>query len=200
MFDNIKQWFSNNGVWLLICLVCLVCGFAMGGYMNQGQVKIEEKIKVVEVEKQVVVEKEKVRIEIVKVKDTQIVERWRREKNEEKRPDGTVLTKEVEEKNIDTVVHEKSNSTEVKVVKVEKQVVVEREKIVEKKIEPILPQWHLGVLGGVSPQILPVPGINSYLVGGEVERRIVGPFFLGVWGMGSTTGQGMGGIKIGADF
>lgn len=199
MFDNIKDFFSKNYGWMIAIVVVGLASFFTGGYLKQNTIVVEEKIKVVEVEKQVVVEKERVRVEIVKVKDTQVIERWRREKTEEKKPDGTVTTKETEEKNIDTVIHEKQNDTIVKVVEVEKQVVVEKERLVETKTNA-QPQWHFGVTGGINPQFLPTPAVNSYAVGVEVERRIIGPFFAGAWAMGTSNGQGFGGIKLGAEF
>jgi len=181
-------------------LVALAIGSALGWFLKPDQVRVEERLKTVEVEKQVVVVQEKVRVEVVKVKDTQVVERWHREKTEEKKPDGTVTTKEVEDKNVDSVVHEKENSTEVKVVEVEKQVVVEKEVFKDRIVTPVPASWHLGVLGGITPQFTPTPGVNSWLVGAEVEHRVAGPFWGGVWGMGSTTGQAMGGLKLGVQF
>lgn len=181
-------------------IAVLVVGIAIGWGVKPSQVETREVLKVVEVEKQVVVEHETVRVEIVKVKDTQVVERWHREKTEERKPDGTVTTKEVEDKNIDSIVKERENSTEVKVVEVVKEVVVEKEVFKEKIVTPVLAQWHVGVLGGVQPQFSPSIGVASWAVGGEVERRIVGPLFLGVWGMGTTAGAGMGGLKVGFEL
>jgi hypothetical protein len=177
-------------------IAVLVVGVGVGWTVKPTQVKVEERLKVVEV----VVQHETVRVEVVKVRDTQVVERWHREKTETKTPDGAVVTKEVEDKNIDTVIHDKTQSETVKVVEVEKQVVVEKERIVEKTITPVLAQWHVGVLGGINPSIIPVPMVSSYFVGGEVERRILGPVFLGVWGAGTTAGQAFGGLKLAAEF
>ena len=118
----------------------------------------------------------------MKVKDTQVVERWHREKTEETKPDGTKIAKEVEDKNIDTIIHDKENNTEVKVVEVVKQVVVEKEKIVEKIITPTLTNWRVGALVGVQPSIIPL-GIQPMSFGVEVDRRLAGPFFIGGWAM-----------------
>lgn len=187
-------------------LAMLVIGVGIGWWAKPDVVRIEEKIKTIEIEKQVVVTQEKVRVEVVKVKDVQVVERWHREKTEEKRPDGTVITKEVEDRNIDSKMVEKENNVQVKVVEVEKQVIVEREKQVERKIEPVLPQWHLGVLAGVAPRF-DVPTETSAIVGVEAERRIVGPIWLGAWGMTGIPVVGAVhltntalGIKVGLEF
>ena len=180
----------------------LLVGVVIGWFIKPA--KIEEKIKTVEVVKEVVVTQEKVRVEVVHVKDTQVVERWHREKTEETKPDGTKIAKEVEDKNIDSIVKEKENSTQVQIVTVEKQIVVEKEKIVERK--PILPDWHMGVLIGVAPQFN-VPTDTSLLVGLEAERRIIGPLFAGAWVMGGSPVIGgfkltnaSAGLKLGMDF
>jgi hypothetical protein len=188
--------------WLhLVLLVAgLAGGIAIGWGFKPDVVKVEEKTQVVEVEKQVVVVQEKVRVEVVKVKDTQVVERWHREKTDETKPDGTRIVKEIEDRNVDSIVKEKENSTEVKVVEVEKQVVVEKEVVKEKVVTPMLAQWHVGALVGLTPQFLPTVGVQNWVIGAEVERRIVGPVFGGVWGAGTTTGQGMGGLKLGVEF
>lgn len=186
-------------------LAILIVGIGIGWYVKPDVVRVEEKIKTVEVEKQVVVAQEKVRVEVVHVKDTQVVERWHREKTEEKKPDGTVLTKEIEDRNIDSIVKEKENSTEVKVVTVEKQVVVEKKVEVEKKIEPVLPNWHVGILAGAAPRF-DNPAQTPIMLGVEGERRIVGPVWLGAWVMAGTPVQAFnvtnaaGGVKLGFEF
>jgi hypothetical protein len=170
------------------------------------KLKVEEKVKVVEVEKQVVVVKEVLKVEIVRVKDTQIVDRWRREKTETQMPDGTLTKREVEERNIDTVVKEKETKAEVKVVEVVKEVVVEREKVVEKRTEPVLPNWHAGALVGAAPRF-DQPLATPVMVGLEVERRVAGPVWLGGWAIGGSPVVGgfaltnvAVGLKVGMEF
>jgi hypothetical protein len=182
---------DNWPVLVVLSVVSLLGGAAIGWGLKPEVVKIEEKIKVVEVEKQVVVEKERVRVEIVKVKDTQVVERYRKEKTQS--PDGTI--REIEERNIDSVVTEKQNSVEVKVVEVEKQVVVEKLVDREIKIDPVLPNWYLGATGGTE-LLTPVP-----VFGVEAKRRIAGPFWLGVYGQANTQfNRGQVGASLGVMF
>ncbi len=186
--------------------VVLLVGVGAGWAAKPDVVKIEEKIKVVEVEKQVVVQHETVRVEVVRVKDTSVIERWHREKTETKSPDGTVVLKEVEDKNIDTIVHDKENNTEVKVVEVIKEVVVEKVVVQEKVITPMLAQWHLGVLVGTAPRF-DSPTDTPLLLGIEAERRIVGPVFAGAWVMAGSPVVGAFrvtnaavGLKMGFEF
>lgn len=51
------------------------------------------------------------------------------------------------------------------------------------------PQWRVGALGGA----LIRPGSTpTWLVGPQVERRIVGPVWLGAWGLGGPGGGAVG--------
>jgi hypothetical protein len=177
--------------YLVVFVVALLGGSALGWGLKPDVVRIEEHLKTVEVEKQVVVVQEKVRVEIVKVKDTQVVERFRREKTVS--PDGTMH--EVEERNIEAVVKETENNVRVEVVKVDKEVVVERQVDRIIKVEPVLPNWHIGVLGGTE-LLTPVP-----VFGIAAERRIAGPFWGGVWGDVNTQfNRGQVGLKVSIEF
>jgi len=185
--------------------VGILIGTGLGWKLKPDVVKTETQIKVVEVEKQVVVEHESVRVEIVKVKDVQVVDRWHREYEQTKSPDGTVITKETEDRNIDSIVKEKENNTEVKIVEVIKEIVVEKEvnKIVT--VTPVLAQWHMGLMAGVAPRLDNV-ALTPVMVGIEVERRILGPVWVGAWGMAGSpvTGfnvvNGTAGLKLGVEF
>ena len=161
----------------ITAVVCLLGGAGLGWGLKPDVVKIEERIKVVEVTKEVVVVQEKVRVEVVKVKDTQVVERWHREKKTF--PDGTIT--EVEDKNIDSIVNEKENTVEVKIVEVTKEVVVE--KLVDRviKIDPVLAQWRVGATGGAQFLFSEFP-MPTPVFGVEAERRLAGPFWIGLVG------------------
>jgi len=170
-------------------------GIGVGWRLKPAAVEVHEKLKVVEVEKQVVVVREQVRVEVVRVKDSQVVDKTHTETTETKSVDGTVVKKVVEDKNIDSVVHDRETATEVKVVEVEKQVVVVQKETVEKVVKPALPNWRTSALLGIQPQILPTPGVSGYVYGTEVERRVAGPIWLGVWGTMSDKQQATVGIK-----
>jgi hypothetical protein len=61
---------------------------------------------------------------------------------------------------------------------------------------PMLPDWRVAVLAGASlrPPVLPVAG--PLVLGMEVDRRILGPFWLGLW---ANTG-GAGGVSVAGEF
>jgi hypothetical protein len=190
----------------------LLVGIGVGWGVKPDVVKIEEREKIVE--KQVTTEAQKelmtafenLRIEMEKVRETQVTEKYHREELETRLADGTYTKKVTVDKNIDSHTKETETKVEVKVVEVEKKVETIRteyvDKIVEKEkiVTPMLAQWHVGVFGGLTPQFVPSVGVQNWVIGGEVERRIVGPVFLGLWGAGTTTGQGMGGLKVGFEF
>jgi len=190
----------------------LLVAFGLGfiAHRPDSRVEIREKV----VEKQVTTEAikelmasfESLRVEMQKVRETQVVEKYHREELETKLADGTYTKKVTVDKNIDSHSKETETRVEVKVVEVEKRVetikTVTVDRIVEKEkiVTPDQKQWHVGVIAGLTPQFLPAPTVQNWVVGGEVERRIIGPVFLGLWGAGTTTGQGMGGLKVGFEF
>ncbi len=149
-------------------------GLVVGRITAPESVRVEEKLKTVEVEKQVVVTVEKVQVQVVRVKDSAVQDRYRREAKTVNSPDGTVTVTETEERNIDTVVKETENKTEVKVVEVEKQVIIEKEKIVEKITTPVLPSWKVNAVA--TSQIY---NLSNVSYGAQVERRIFGPIWVG---------------------
>lgn len=193
-------------------LIALAIGIGVGWSVKPDVHTTSVVEKVVEVEKkdgrldELLVQISKLNRDYQEMKNSKVQERYHKERLETKLPDGTVTIKETEDKNVDSVVQETRKEVEVRVVEVEKQVVVTQtvtvEKLVEKEkiVTAAQAQWHVGVLAGISPQFLPTIKLDTVVIGGEVERRIVGPMFLGVWGAGTTTGVGMGGIKAGFEF
>lgn len=210
IFQNVTFGTIAKRVWPLAA--ALLVGACVGWGIKPDAVRVEEKTKIVE--KQVTTEAQKellksfedLRVELQRVRETQVTEKYHREELETRLADGTYTRRVTVDKNIDSHTRETETKVEVKVVEVEKKVetvrteFVNRTVEVEKKVEPVLAQWHVGVFGGVNPRLLPSPQATGWIVGGEIERRIVGPFFLGVWAAGITTGQGMGGIKVGVEF
>jgi hypothetical protein len=176
----------------------LILFFAAGGLF--GRFVLPERVVEKEKEVKVQVESEEAKEKIREL--TAEVEHYRsnvhREETEVTHPDGTI-----ERKKTETIVVEKTKEVEViklvdREVKVEVVKYVEREK--EKTVETAKPQWRVGLLVGTDLTKLSVqptaPWINPLLVGGHVERRIIGPVFVGVWGLSS----GAGGISVAVEF
>lgn len=178
--------------WKKLLLVgALVAAFVAGATLNPQPGKVVTVEKIVYVEKKVTDTKV---VEVDKTK-TDIKINKHVEKTKVTAPDGTITEKEVSDTQAGKTVY--VDRVVEKVVK--EQVIVE--KVVEKEVRvDNLKRFRVGLLVGVQPQILPVPNINSYVVGGTAEIRVVGPVWAGVWGAGTTQGMGMGGIKVAVDF
>lgn len=191
----------------------LLVGIGIGWGAKPDQVRIVEKEIKIEVEKkdtrldELLTQMSKLERDYQEMKTSQRNEKYHKEHTETRAPDGSVVIKDTIDKNVDSVVQETKHEVEVKVVEVEKQVVVVqtvtvREEVVkEKLVEPVKAQWHVGVLAGIQPQFLPTPAVGPFAFGAEVERRIIGPVFLGVWGTGNTSLSNMQvGAKLGLEF
>lgn len=193
-------------------VIVLGIGIGAGWGLKPDVVKTEIKEKIVEVVK------EDIRInellsqistlnrDYQEMKNSRVQEKYHKEHLETRHPDGTVVIKDTIDRNVDTVVQETKREVEVQVVEVVKEVVVtqtvtvEREVVKEVKVTPQLAQWHVGALAGIQPTFLPNLKLDNGVFGGEVEHRLVGPVFVGVWGAGTTTGLGMGGIKVSVEL
>ncbi len=179
----------------VLFVVLPVAAFVAGRYFVPVPERVVTQERIVErvVIKEVIKEVEK----IVRVKDTTDKTKIHTETTKTTNPDGTVIEKTVTDTGVDKTEHEKEEKIVIKEVIKE----VFKDRIVEKIVTvDNRRDWRAGVLVGISPNLLPAPSVNSILVGGEIDRRIVGPFSVGVWGMGSTTGQGMGGLSLKLDF
>lgn len=178
------------------------------GRMGKPEPKIEYKDRIVEKQvttdaiKSVLALLEQTNSRLDKMQETQSSEKFHQEVLESWGADGSRTKKTTTDKNVDAHTKETETRVEVKVVEVEKKVETERVVLVDKVVEktkivtPILPEWDFGVGVGVSPSFLPSPKIDSFVVTGEVNHRLVGPVWVGLWGAGTTQGQAMGGIKV----
>jgi hypothetical protein len=210
------NWIKTHWFKILQVGLLLACLFSMIKAVQTPEIIVKTEEKIVEKEVQVTTEAQKellsqienLRIELTKTKDSLVNEKYHKEVLETTLPDGTKTKKTTIDKNIDSHTVESEIKTEVKVVEVEveKEVIVTQTNTIEKEIyitkteTPATKDWRIGIQAGVSPQLLPTLGVNSWVVGGEVERKLFGPFWMGIWGMGSTTGQAMGGLKIGVEL
>lgn len=168
-------------------LVTNIGSFALARYGMPEKVVVQERLEVVEVVQEVVVEHEK----RVYVKDTK--ERIHREETKTEHPDGTTVTQKTEDINID------SHIRDIEVKEVTKEVVVEKEvtkEVFVDRTQP-LPDWRVGAL--VGPNI-PALGTGDFdpltdlTYGLEVQRRVWGPVSASAWGL--TSGQVGLGVNV----
>jgi hypothetical protein len=171
-------------------LVLAAGAFIAGRY--SVPVRVEEKVRVekVEVEKQVVAFQEKVRVEKVYMADTK--QAIHREEHETIHPGG--LTERVKTEDINTEKVVKENAIQYvdrEVLKLVEHTTVQ-ERVVEKVVDRRLAQWKVSILAGANFGNLNAAALatpfpksllgNPWVIGAHVERRIAGPFFLGLWG------------------
>lgn len=170
MEDKIKGVLKVVGA----CLVFAVLGFLVGRYSAPQKVIERESVKIQKVETQVVAVQEKVRVEKVYVSDTK--QSIHREEHTTEHPNGLKETFKSEDINTEKVVKQHDiQYVDRDVVKYVENKVVEQ-KLVEKIVESSKPQWHASVLAGTPLSLSP-----SLTVGASVQRRMVGPFYLGAW-------------------
>jgi hypothetical protein len=177
--------------YILATVVTLLIGIVIGWYSKPAIVKIEEREKIVEVIKkdsridELLFQVASLRTDLQKSRDAQISEKYHKEILETVAVDGSKIKKITVDKNIDSHTVETEVKTVVQVVTVEKQIVVKEIETVEKVVEiekiitPVLAQWHIGVLAGIKQNFLPF-GTGGLQLGAEIERRILGPVFIGV--------------------
>lgn len=121
----------------------------------------------------------KVEVRVEEKVKTVLVETSKKKKIKVKiiRPDGTIEEREVEE---DVTITEKERVREV-----------EKEKI----ITNAKPQWKAGVLAGLN-----TVHSKEFSYGVQVERRIIGPVFMGVWGTTTNNDDQSAGVSISLEF
>ncbi|CAB4127303.1 hypothetical protein UFOVP75_129 [uncultured Caudovirales phage] len=184
-----------------LAALLLFGGYAFGRYATPPNVVIHETVKTVEVEKQVVVEKEKIVYQ--KVHDTDQKKNVHVEVVEIKHPDGTVETHKTADDKTGTVSHEAAVQYVDRIV--EKEVVKYVDREIEKKVEVSSPKpdWRVAPLIGVNgPSALGILGgkpfnaLQDLSLGVEVERRIIGPVSVGAWAVSS----GQGGLSVAVEF
>lgn len=193
-----KAYLSVAGV--VVLLILMGGSYAFGRYAVPPELVIQEKLKVVEVVKEVVVEKIVEKEKKVYIADTK--DRTRTETTHTKSPDGTETTKTVEDKNIESVVKE----TEIKFVDREVIKFVDRVLEVDKSLDlkqMAAKDWRVGPMVGLDiPRLArqvdasAVDPLSFLAVGIQVERRIVGPISVGAYGMSN----GMVGATLTFEF
>jgi hypothetical protein len=196
-------------VWPFLIVFLVGGGVGYGMHPSERIVETERLVQVVKEDKRVdelLNQMDKLNKDYQEMKNSQTHEKYHKEHTETRNTDGTVVIKDTIDKNVDSVVQETKHEVEVRVVEVEKQVVVtqtvtvEKEVFKEKIVEPVQAQWHLGVLAGLQPQFKPL-AVGPFSFGVEVERRIIGPVFVGIWGTANTGFQNMQvGAKISVEF
>lgn len=194
-----KFWEILKNRWVQLGLVAVFLFAAGYGTGRFGQPsRVVEKERVVEKLVDKIVYQDKVVEKVVYVKAE--AKHRRTETRTETKPDGTKVEVKVTDTKTDTKTDAKLDKTEEKIVYLDRVVerVVEKEKLVEsKKID-----WLVHAGAGLSiptflgkPQV-GIPGLKGAVIEAGVDRRIIGPLFLGVFG----DSQGTVGLRVTGAF
>lgn len=173
---------------LLSCVACLVVGYAFGRFSAPDKVVEVETVKTLTVEKEDTKAREQVK-ELL-AENIRLKQHVRRERISVTRPDGTTETRETETVDTDRTSDARKERDEVREVEVVRSIYVRGEKTKEIRVERIRPEWRIGALGVVDFHQ------NKVGAGAIVERRILGPVSIGLWGV--STGQG--GLALTLEF
>jgi hypothetical protein len=196
--EKATSFFSDNKhLWILVvaALVLFGGGMAIGRYTLPAQTIVTEKVH--EVVKDRIVEKVVTQVQIVHVKDTAQEQKIHRVVVEGIDPPGCKSKTTTEDIGISTVVHDNTNTTQVQYV--DKIIEKWQDKIVEKEKRVLLqPDWsvYAGVgydfatIGGIGQH--GVPGMQGAVVQAGLDRRVVGPFWLGLFG----NTEGVAGVNL----
>lgn len=193
IWDFVK---THHVVWLIVAAVALLgAGLAIGRYMLPPQTIVTEKIH--EVTKTQVVTQVKTEVQIVKVHDTEQQQKIHRTIVEGIDPPGCKSKTTTEDINVDSVVHDNTNSTQIQYV--DRTTEKWQDRIVEKETK-VLTQPDWSVYAGVGLDITHylgqdqhgIPGMQGLVVQAGVDRRIVGPFWMGLWG----NSEGVAGLNL----
>jgi hypothetical protein len=166
---------------LVLAAILLLAGFAAGRYSSTAQVI--EKEKVVTKYQDKLVYQDRIVEKKVFLKAEQ--KREHVETVETKHADGTVVTQTKRDTDTNTGINQTTNTDSTHALTETKYVtqIVEREKQVLKQ-----PSWKMWAGAGVSlPYYLGqgevgIPGLRGFVVQLGAERRLAGPFWVGLWG------------------
>jgi len=186
------EWAKNNAG-LIACILAVILAFSFGRWSvrestheividNSMAVEADRSVRYMVVYRNLTTETEtdqktsKTTIEIIKPDGTQI--KIEKDENESHTREKVAETEQKTDAEIDTKV------------KIEyQQQIVEKEKIV-----PVDKDWRLSLRGGV---VLPeITSGKPWVVGAEVDRRILGPISMGLW----ADTRGAGGVAVTFDF
>ena len=197
-----KTWAKEHWVTIVVVVLLVLAAAYAGHKLSPGAERVVEKEHVVtktqvEYRDRVV---EKVVQKVVYVR--QVQKHVKTTTVDVKKPDGTVEHK-VE---VTDLSHTETSNTADKVeVRTEIKYV---DRIVEKTVDKLKiveaykPQWRLGagaaydVMFALGRGTRGVPGMDGFAVQVEADRRILGPFWLGIWG----TTTGLAGLHVSGEF
>lgn len=172
---------KRNLLLALAALLLLLAGYGAGRYAQPAKVVEKEKV-VTKVQEHVVYRDQ---VQDNKVQEQQVHVRKHRVTTTTKKPDGTQTTTTTEDTGEDTSKDTREVRVEYRDRVVEKVV---QQTVTKEKLTLRQPRWSVHAGLGVSvPHYLGqpsigVPGLQGWVVQAGADVRVIGPFWLGVWG------------------
>lgn len=186
-----------------IALLLAGGGYAAGRYFQPPKTVMVERTKIEYVEKQVVVEKVKTEVQIVRVTDT--IKNIAVDTHEERKPDGTVTidthTKDTTQEKTNTGTNATTDSSKATTTD-------KTEKIDQSRVTTITPKptWSLSLQPGfdiagalhhgdpysIFPGAVNGLSLKHVVLGVSVDHHLIGPLHTGVW----VNSAGAGGVLL----
>jgi len=169
------NWFAQH--WRIsVVVVTLVAAFAFGRFAAPTKVLKETHVEQVDRTQDLFKEIESLRQQISQVTDAQ--KELHRHVERLYDPSTGRLAKVTSDTNVDSTVHTHTVETQVKVVNVDHEVLVYRDRVTEslKLVERTTPRWTVAV--DIS-QDLTHPFPLKPILGGTITYQLLGPFFVG---------------------
>ena len=197
------QFVNNHKKWFLIVLAVLLLfggGYATGRWAQPPNVVTVEKEHVVVQEK--IVTQTQVQVKTVYIHDKQQEKKTHTTITVVIKPDGTKTTTSTEDDDTNTNTHDGTNTEASKNTEQTQTKYVDR--VIEKTVTITTPkpQWRVAAgvglaipyfIGQGSPG---VPGLSGAVINVELDRRIIGPFFMGL----QANSQGVLGLNLSGIF
>lgn len=184
-----KRGLIGAAIAIALTLVLTGGGYVVGRHFTPPNTVIQTEVKVKEVEKQVVVTQTKIQTEVKVVKVADRDNNIHRTYLIEEKPDGTKITRVIEddksEINVrlsatkgDTVTNNTHTDTVKETVRTEEKVTQSPK---SKWRAGAMVGWHVpGLWGNHTSNIVPFE--QDLVLGASIERRLIGPLSLGIWG------------------
>lgn len=185
--DKARGFFADNKhLWVIVVIAIALFGggLATGRFMLPPKTVTTEKVhEVTKTDTKIVYQD---RVQIVHVKDANTTQKIHRTIVEGIDPPGCKSKTTTEDINVDSVVHDNTNTVDVKYV--DKIIEKWQDRIVEKTTTvTAAPNWALSAgvgydfatFGGLGQH--GIPGMRGLVVQAGLDRRILGPFYMGLF-------------------
>jgi hypothetical protein len=177
----------------LAAMLAVALAYALGRYGVPERVVVTERVRVEQVEHQVVVTQERVRVERVEV--AQAARAVHREQTTTRQPNGAVQTRVVEDERAEASRGTVERSQADTQARAESTRTEKEDAQASRTVEAARPAWRVHALVGVRLSDV-LGGKLAPAYGAALERRVLGPLSVGAWGLST----GTVGVSVSLEF